>query len=159
MAIRRPVYIDSNTGELTRFGPADSVTEVDHLTVTNNTGGALVIGTPVYKTAIADEVAKADADGLATANVLGLVADVSIADAASGVVQTDGRLSATTTQWDAVTGETGGLTPGARYYLSAGTAGMLTQTAPSVDGNVIAPLIRAKSTSEAEISIQRIVVL
>src|SRR5882672_7609605 len=108
MAVRRPVYIDTATGELTRFGTTDSVNEVDFLSVTNNTGGALVIGTPVYPNGVADEVAKADAGALATAKVVGLVADVSIANAGVGNVLTDGRLIATTGQWDAVTGQVGG---------------------------------------------------
>ena len=38
---------------------------------------------------------------------------------------------ATTAQWDAVAGTTGGLAFGANYFLSAGTAGLLTATAPT----------------------------
>jgi len=159
MAIQRPVYLNPATGELTRFSATDSVFEVDFVVVTNANAGALVIGTPVYKTATADEVDEAQANALATAKVLGLVADVSIAAAAQGNVLTDGRLSATTTQWDAVTGETGGLTPGARYYLDPATAGMLTQTVPSADGEVVAPVGTAKSTTELEVSIGTRVVL
>lgn len=159
MPLQRPLKIDTTTGEITRFGPNDFINEVDFVTVTNNTGGALVKGTPVYVTTTADEVEKAQANALATARVLGLVADDSIADAATGAVLTDGRLSATTGQWDAVTGETGGLTPGAKYYLSATTAGMLTQTPPTADGHVIAPILTAKSATEAEISIGTRIVL
>lgn len=159
MAVRRPVYIDTTTGELTRFSPTDTVNEVDYVNITNNTGGSLVIGTPVYASATADEAEKADADALATAKVLGLVADVSIADTAQGNVLTDGRLIATTGQWDAVTGQVGGLTPGAKYYLSAGTAGQMSTTAPTADGHVVAPLGTAKSTTEFEVSIGTRVVL
>jgi len=159
MAIQRPVYLNTATGELTRFAASDSVFEVDYVFVSNANAGALVIGTPVYKTAVTDAVDKADADALATARVLGLVADTTIAIAGSGNVITDGRLAATTGQWDAVTGETGGLTPGAKYYLSTATPGMLTQTVPSVDGHVVAPVGTAKSTTEMSITIERIVIL
>lgn len=159
MAIERPLKINLTTGEIERFGPNDFVNEVDFVTVNNETGSPLVIGTPVYQTATANEVERADADALATAKVLGLVADVSIADAASGNVLTDGRITATTGQWDAVTGQVGGLTPGAKYYLSAGTAGQMSTTPPSADGHVVAPLGTAKSTTEFEVSIGTRIVL
>lgn len=159
MAKIRPVYIDVTTGELTRAGVNDTVNEVDFVEITNANAGSLVIGAPVYQTGTADEADKAQADALATAKVLGLVADVSIATTAQGNVQTDGRLFATTAQWDAITGQTGGLTPGARYYLSAATAGLLTTTPPSADGSVIAPVGQAKSTTEMEISIGTRIVL
>ena len=42
-----------------------------------------------------------------------------------------GPLRLTTAQWDRVTGQSGGLTPGQAYYLSGDTAGML---ATSPDG-------------------------
>lgn len=159
MAVQRPVYIDTVTGELTRMAVTDTVFEVDYLSVQNETGGALVIGTPVYATGVANEVAKAQANALATAKVLGLVADVSIADSAAGNVLTDGRLSATTGQWDAVTGQVGGLTPGARYYLGAAAPGMLTTTPPATDGQVVAPVGTAKSTTELEVSVGTRIVL
>lgn len=47
-------------------------------------------------------------------------------------VQSQGVLTLTTDQWDAITGETGGLVRGIPYYLSAGADdGQLTQTAPT----------------------------
>jgi len=159
MAVQRPIYLNPATGELTRFAATDSVFEVDYVSALNANAGALVIGTPVYETAVSNSVDKADADALATAKVLGLVADVSIAIAGTGNVLTDGRLTATTAQWDAVTGGTGGLTPGARYYLSPGTPGTLTLTVPSTDGHVVAPVMTARTTTEAEISIDTRIVL
>jgi len=45
-------------------------------------------------------------------------------------VQISGYFHATTEQWDFVTLETGGLTPGGLYYLS-GDFGQITQTIPS----------------------------
>jgi len=58
--------------------------------------------------------AKADAGG--TANVIGLVAQASISSGVSGSIQFSGVLTATTAQWDAVFGTTGGLTKGVRYF-------------------------------------------
>lgn len=48
-------------------------------------------------------------------------------------VRTSGRLALPTSVWDSVTGETGGLTPAATYYLS-NVVGALTTTAPSSSG-------------------------
>lgn len=156
----RPVYIDTTTGELTRAGVNDSLAnEVDFLTVQNESGGSLVIGTPIYFTGTANEVDNAKADALATARVAGLVSDVSIADASPGGALTNGRLTATTTQWDAITGQTGGLTPGDKYYLDPATAGKLTATPPSADGQVMAPIGQAVSSTVMSVDVDRIVVL
>lgn len=153
MSIIRPLVINTATGQIERAASADTVLTPDMVLVTNNTGGSLVRGTPVYQTATANEVAKAKADAIATSKVLGLVQDASIANAGSGYVLTDGLLTASTAEWDAVTGETGGLTPQARYFLDPTTAGKLTQTPPSVDGQVIAPVLTALSSTQAEISV------
>ena len=42
-----------------------------------------------------------------------------------------GPLALTTDQWDSVTGETGGLVTGDRYFISSATAGKLTNAAPA----------------------------
>lgn len=160
MPIQRPVYLNPTTGELTRFAATDSMFEVDYVVALNANAAALVIGTPVYETAVSNSVDKADAGALATAKVLGLVADSpSIAIAGTGNVLTDGRLTATTAEWDAVTGGTGGLTPGSRYYLDPGTPGLLTLTVPTTDGQVVAPVMTARTTTEAEVSIGTRIVL
>jgi hypothetical protein len=153
MSLQRPLVVNLTTGEIERLSSSDYLDERDILHSTNNTGGALVIGTAVYQTTVADEIAKAKADSMTTAVVSGLILDVSVADAGIGGVLTDGKITATTAQWDAVTGDTGGLTPGSKYFLSAATAGKLTKTAPSADGQVLAPLGVAKSTTEFEITI------
>jgi hypothetical protein len=99
-------------------------------------------------------VDKANAAASGTKAVLGLVGVASISASASGVIQTDGVLSGTTGEWDAVTGETGGLTPGAVYYLST-TAGQLSQTAPSGSGQYVTKVGMAISTTEFEIDTDR----
>lgn len=122
MSAKRPLVVNTSTGEIEQLSTSDYLDERDIVSVQNETGGALVVGTPIYQTAVADQVDKAKADDISTAKVLGLVLDVSIADGNAGSALTDGRMTATTGQWDAVTGETGGLTPGGRYFLDAATA-------------------------------------
>lgn len=85
--------------------------------MTNGNAGALVIGTPVYckSNGDADKGSTSNAD---SAELVGLVSDTTIASAAVGNVQTSGQLSASTAQWDALLGTTGGLTPGSDYFLN-----------------------------------------
>lgn len=156
MAARKPLVIAS--GQIQQIQSGDVldavVTEVDVISLTNNNVGAIVIGMPVYSDD-ADDVDKAQADAVATVEVVGLVQDVSIAAAGSGFIQTDGVLTATTTQWDAVAGTTGGLTAGAIYYLSAATAGNLTETAPTTTGQFVLRVGKALSTTDMEISVSQ----
>ena len=127
-------------------------------TATNANAGVIVIGTPVYVSA-AGSVDKAQADALATKDVVGLVVDTSIASSATGDIQTGGLLEATTGQWDAVTGDTGGLTAGAQYFVDPDTAGMLTDTNLISAGDFIAPVGIALSTTEMIIAIHQTVKL
>lgn len=155
MPARKPlVIINGVTQQLPAGDTLDaSASEVDVVSLTNAAGSAAVIGIPVYISAAnAFQPARANASG--TCDVAGLVKDTSIAAGASGSVQTDGVFTASTAQWDAVTGGTGGLTPGAIYYLSAGTAGRLTATAPSSTGEFVSRVGKALSTTALEITIQ-----
>ena len=156
MASRKPLVI--NNGQIQQIQSGDVldavVSEVDLVSLTNNNVGSIVIGMPVYSDA-ADGVDKSQANAVGTTEAIGLVKDVSIAAAASGYIQTDGVLTATTTQWDAVAGTTGGLTAGAIYFLSSGTAGELTETAPTTAGQFVLRIGKALSTTEMEISISQ----
>jgi hypothetical protein len=69
-------------------------------------------------------------------------------------VATDGVLSGTTAQWDAVTGQTGGLTAGVDYFLSAATAGRVTTTPPATAGQYNVYVGRAKSTTDMHLDIR-----
>lgn len=164
MAARRPVYIDTTTGELTRFSATDTfANEVDFLTVTNPAAAAagandIPPGAPVYCIA-ADQVAEAQANALATAKVIALATETIPKNNGSGVAQTDGRLTLTTGQWDTITGQVGGLTAGSKYYLSPTTSGQMTTAPPSADGQVLSPLGTAKSTTAFEITIGTRIVL
>lgn len=62
----------------------------------------------------------------------------------------NGKLILTTAQWDAVTGDTGGLVPGTTYYVAA--SGAITKTRPG-SGNVY-QIGSAKSSTEMSILLQ-----
>ncbi|NUS39400.1 MAG: hypothetical protein HOQ02_10310 [Lysobacter sp.] len=119
---------------------------------TNGEAAAIAIGRAVYSSA-GDQVKLATANSSATTTVVGLVSATSINAAASGAVAVEGVLSATTTQWDAVTGQTGGLTPGATYYLSNTTAGAITSTPPT--SGFIVPIGVAMSTTRLRLNIDQ----
>lgn len=154
MAARKPLVITGGQIEQLQAGDTldASVSEVDVVSETNDNASPIVIGNAVYAKSDGDvDLARANAQG--TVQVEGLVKDASIAAAAAGIVQTDGVLVATTGEWDAVTGGSGGLTPGSAYYLSATTAGMLTTTAPSSAGQFVVRIGLAISATEMDISI------
>lgn len=104
-------------------------------TATNGEASAIAIGRAVYVSA-ANQIKLANANSASTTNVVALVASTSINSSASGSIAVAGMLEATTTQWDAVTGQSGGLTFGATYFLSNTTAGALTTTAPA-SGHIV----------------------
>lgn len=101
----------STTGEAIAF----AVTQAAH---------GFSVGMPVYKGAI---WAQSDRD-LNTTTAVAIVSAVANADNFS-VVQI-GRMTLTTAQWDARTGDAGGLTVGDWYFLHT-VAGGLTKTAPT----------------------------
>lgn len=160
MALRKPLVIVA--GRIQQLQAGDSldatVSEVDVVTRVNGNAGALAIGQVVYASA-SGQVDKARANALATVEAFGLVKDASIAAGQPGSIQTDGVLVATTGQWDNVTGQTGGLTPGAVYFLSAATAGNLTTTAPTAVGEFVVRIGKALSETELEITIEQPILL
>jgi len=160
VALRKPLVIIS--GQVQQLSSGDtldaSAAEVDVVVLTNGNASAIVIGSPVYSDAAGSvDLAQADASG--TVEVLGFVKDTSISASASGSIQTDGILAATTAQWDIVTGDTGGLDAGAVYYLDPTTAGKLTATAPTTTSQYVVRVGKAISTTEMEISIEAPILL
>lgn len=151
MALKKPLVL--NSGQIEQLQTGDYISDVALPQLINGNAGAIVIGTPVYASAN-NTVDKAKGDAVATVNVVGLVAETSIASAATGGIQMDGVLSATTGQWDAVAGTTGGLTRDVIYYLSAATAGLLTSTAPTVAGQFVVQVGIGISTTEMRISVE-----
>ena len=155
MALRKPlVLVNGHIQQLQASDTLDAMSsEVDVISKTNGNAGPIVICQAVYTKGDGDvDLAQADASG--TVEVLGLVKEASISASSSGAIQTDGVLSATTGQWDNVTGDTGGLTPGAVYWLDPSTPGGLTDTAPTTVAQYVCRLGKAVSTTELEISIE-----
>lgn len=160
MAQRKPLVMVA--GQVQQLQSGDTldavVTEVDIVSRTNSNASPIVIGAPVYPDGNGSvDLAQANASG--TVEVLGLVQETSIAASASGYIQTDGILVATTGQWDAITGLTGGLVAGDVYWLDAATAGKLTSTAPTSAGQYVVRVGKGLSTTEMEISISQPVLL
>lgn len=153
MAVQKPLVIVG--GQIQQIPAGDTLsaasTEVDVFSKLNGNAGEIVIGTPVYASS-ATQVDKAGAAAAATSRVIGLMQSVSTASAASGFVQGDGILTATTAQWDAVAGTTGGLAFGTIYYLS-GTAGLITSTPPSASGSYIVVVGIGLSTTELSVDL------
>lgn len=114
------------------------------INATNGEGSSIAVGRAVYVSA-SGTVKLANANSGSTKNVIGLVYDATINSAASGAVSTSGSVTATTTRWDTVTGQSGGLTAGSKYYLSNSTAGSLTTTAPT--SGYVCPIGIALSTT------------
>jgi len=155
MSLRKPLVIVS--GQIQQIGAADTldanIVEQEIINLTNDEAAdPIVIGTPVYIDA-ANGCKRAQANASGTTNVVGLVKDASITAATSGAIITSGVLSATTAQWDAVAGTTGGLVAGTVYYLSDATVGQLTATAPTTGGSYVAPIGTAISTTELKLEV------
>lgn len=150
MAAQRPLVIIS--GQIQQLPTGDTLSaasaEVDVVTLT--AAVTVVKGCPAYISA-AGAFNKANAAAAGTAKVIGFAA-AGISSAASGSIQTDGILTCTTGEWDAVAGTTGGLAAGTEYYLAA-TAGLISSTAPSGSGNYVVKVGTAISTTDLEISI------
>lgn len=159
MASQKPLVIIA--GQIQQLPTGDTLAaaaqEVDVFAKLNANAGAIVIGTPVYASS-ATQVDKAGAAAAATSRVVGLMQSVSTGSGVSGFIQKDGVLTATTGQWDAVAGTTGGLAFGTLYYLS-GTAGLLTATAPTASGSYVLCMGTALSTTELEINFSAMSVL
>lgn len=120
--------------------------------VTNGeSSAAIVIGAPVYASA-ADTVKLAKANAKTTCKLAGVGYDATIAAAGVGNIAMTGVIVATTTQWDAVAGTTGGLVFNTTYFVDTATAGKITSTVPS-SPNVNSIVGIALSTTELELQI------
>lgn len=150
MAVKKALVITA--GQIEQLQAGDRLDLGNIVTKTNNSGGALVIGQALFVTGTNADLAQANAQS--TIRVAGL-ALAGAAIAAPVDILTDGILTATTGEWDAVTGDTGGLTPGSDYFLSAATGGGLTLTAPTAAGEFVVRVGHAVSTTELEIEIQQ----
>jgi len=147
MAIKKPLVLTN--GQIEQLQAGDTVDNPNLLERTFDS--ATAIGQVVY-TSSANNVDLAQADAQPTVRVAGLAAEA-VGSGNTGNMLADGVLTLTTIQWDAVTGQTGGLTPGANYFLSEATAGQLTATAPTT--GFVVRVGHALSDTEFEIEVQQ----
>lgn len=117
---------------------------------------SLPAGTPVYSSGL-NLIKRATADGITPGKekVFGIVVNNSIAISATGTIQVAGILLLTTALWDAVTGQVGGLTEGATYYLDPTTPGKLTTTVPSTPTQYISIVGVAMSSTDMFINLDQ----
>lgn len=148
MAKKKPLVLTN--GQIERLQPGDRLDLANSATKTNNSGSTINIASPVYVSGTDVELAQANAQS--TVRVAGL-AGATTTNGSDLEVVADGVFTATTGEWDAVTGETGGLTPGEDYFLDASAAGALTQTAPDSSGEFVLRVGHALSDTEMEIEI------
>lgn len=106
----------------------------DSISFSTNAGPQPPVGTVVFSDGSADRVSPATSAGtIPEATALGVITAY---QGTTPIVQSTGRATLTTAQWDAVTGGSGGLIPGDPYYV--GTGGHLTVTRPTTPGQNIA---------------------
>lgn len=148
MAVRKALVL--NAGEIQQLQAGDTlggpVAEVDLIALTNSDAASTAIGDVMYIFG-ADAVKKAKADAAATAEAFYFATAV-ITSAATGNFQSAGVLAGMS-----------GLTPGATYYLSQTTAGLMTVTPPSTVGQYVVRLGKALSATEFEIRVERPILL
>ena len=154
MALKKVLVLGAN-GEIEQLQAGDTVDIVASsnqlFSATNQNGGAITIGQPVY-IAAADTVDLALADAQATSGVIGLVSDANIDSTAIGTIVTDGIL--TSADWTSVVGAAT-LTTGAVYFLSDVTVGTLTTTPTTTTGSFVTRVGTAISTTTLEVTISR----
>jgi len=115
---------------------------------------SVVVGNPVYLKSNT-HVDLARANSASTTELAGL-ATTSAASGHAAFYNSDGFVSKE--DWTAITG-TALLTPGADYYLSTDTAGMLTAVAPTAVGFCVVHVGRAATTKILDIEIEKSILL
>jgi fibronectin-binding autotransporter adhesin len=117
------------------------------LTTTNGDTASLLPGAAAYLSGSLT-VKRAIGNSAATALVIGLSTGTFGAGNTSVQLAISDVLTLTTTQWDAVAGTTGGLTPGTVYFLHQTTPGHLTATPPTTTGQFVVQVGIALSATQ-----------
>lgn len=154
MAIKRPIVDYDGQREEIRTGDSVYGAAAQAMTTAVNANASSITkGMPVYAKSDG-EVDLARANAGANCLVLGIVADATVAADATANIQLDGVIECTTSEWDALAGTTGGLTPGATYIVSPSTAGHYVLGSTSLtSGQYHCPVLVAKSATEALIRV------
>lgn len=138
MAVRRPLILVGGTQyQLPPGDTLDAVALSLGSELLNNSVAIQQICTPVCAgvgSSGSGGFQPARANAIGTARVIGLIAAAQIAPNAAGAICQFGIFTATIPQWNLVTGLSGGITPGAPYYLVDTAAGRISTTPPSEVG-------------------------
>lgn len=86
--------------------------------------------------------------------VVGLSTET-IATGDGGAIQTDGKLTLSTVEWDTVTGDLDGLVAGTTYYLSDVDTGKLLSSPPTTEGNYVVRIGLAVNATDLQLNISR----
>ncbi|MBK8393658.1 MAG: hypothetical protein IPL26_00185 [Leptospiraceae bacterium] len=155
---RKPLVLDDN-GNVRQIQDGDTLNarakEVDVFSAINEELTTIPKFSPVYISS-SGKVKLSRANSTTTHKVIGL-APSSIASLVSGYIQTDGQITGSTSEWDAVTGQTGGLTTGATYFLDEANTGKIKTTAP-LTGSIVVIGIALSETS-LDLNIERPILL
>lgn len=151
MAGKKPLVIGAD-GRIEEIQPGDyvnaPVSGANFIQKSNDNASPITEGQFVYLSS-ANGVDLARANAAATSIVAGVVADASIAAAASGNIQVSGIFALA--DWTPILG-VAALTPGALYYLSAAAAGdIVAAPGPSALGEYLIPIGVACSTTEMQL--------
>jgi len=130
---------------------ASTSTDTSAYMNTNGESYYLNVGLPV--STVNGQLKRGDAGSEALSFIQGIVT-VGGSPTNNTTVQSDGVVNLTTTQWDAVTGQVGGLTPSARYYLGVQPGPELTTTPTLSLGTHLVAIGRAASPTEMVLRIQ-----
>ena len=148
------VVVGTNTSNIsTNTSNISNLMDQIVVELTNSDSITITIGTPVYSDS---GFKRAKADSSSTNKVIGLAYEDTDA-ASSGRIQVTGVVTATTGEWDVVTGDSGGLTPNTLYYLSEAVSGKLKTTAPTT--GYVSPVGIAVSSTQMKIEILNTVLL
>lgn len=161
MAIRKPLVINTSTGDVEQLQTGDSLQTVEFVQLKNGEAGTVDPGTPVYMQATLSTFKKAQSDVVGTSRCIGLVGDTAILTGATGGVALDGVLTLSIAQWDTACFEAipTGLTFNTKYYVYPGSAGLISSACPTTTGHYVAELGIALNTTDLKLSIKPIIKL
>ena len=153
-------YVDTNNSIRRIASDVDinNLLSISQAIVVNNTTSEFIFGQPLYGV-IGAQADLAVATDATKKDVLGLVFDPIINNNGnSGKIAVLGKITGTTEQWDLVTGQTGGLTPNAKYFLDV-IAGNITASPPFDTAKYLCPVGQALSATIMSVKIGQTILL
>lgn len=112
-------------------------------------------GMAVYITqATPDECKPGVATSYATSCIVGLIADAMVPATVAGELSSKGMLEKPIDDWDIITGEVGGLSPGKDYFLRHDMTGGITSTPPVGENQFVVKVGKAISSTLLDVDIE-----